>query len=605
MKSPHGNLSQFYDGTARNVTVSTTPLGLTVILTYNGSSSAPTNIGSYTVIGTINELNYQGSATNTLVIQPVLPFVVTQPAAGQTVVVDSPALFTVTAGGTGPLVYRWKKDGTSLSDGGTISGSGTSNLIISAVSGTDAGIYSVVITNLGGSITSSNALLNVNAQVYVVSTNGVSGGTVSVPMRLRALGREFSLQFSVGFDTSLLTFAGVDDPSVIVTTNSPIPGQVGLTFQNFAGFAPGDQLLVNMVFLVQPVTSNRVGSISFVQLPVAQQVIDSNFELLTNVVYTGGSVQVAPTEYAADVYPRPGGDYTVDLRDWGQIGRYVIGLESPTNADEMLRADCAPRNNADGLLTVADWVQAGRYAAHLDPLTVVSSGAPKMKAMAGSLSVQSKDAGQTRTIQLASLAATNGQIIIVPVSMISVGNENALGFNVTFDPAKLTFRGAAKGASANATQFNVNSNQVASGRLGIALSLSSGSVFPAGSNQLALLSFGVKNTARGKTPVTFVATNPVVEQVCDNTAGVLSASFTSGEITLPPEAPMLQLQLQVGNGSLMLSWPQIYSNYYVQSIENLTSGIWTSNLGSPSVNGTNLQITLPATNPAQFFRLSQ
>ena len=36
--------------------------------TYNGSATAPTNAGSYTVIGTINDANYQGSATNTLVI---------------------------------------------------------------------------------------------------------------------------------------------------------------------------------------------------------------------------------------------------------------------------------------------------------------------------------------------------------------------------------------------------------------------------------------------------------------------------------------------------------------------------------------------------------
>ena len=44
------------------------PDGLAVSFTYNGSANAPTNAGSYTVIGTINDANYQGSATNTLVI---------------------------------------------------------------------------------------------------------------------------------------------------------------------------------------------------------------------------------------------------------------------------------------------------------------------------------------------------------------------------------------------------------------------------------------------------------------------------------------------------------------------------------------------------------
>ncbi len=63
-----GNLSQVYNGAARPATATTTPAGLTVNLTYNGSANAPTNVGSYTVIGTINDANYQGSATNTLVI---------------------------------------------------------------------------------------------------------------------------------------------------------------------------------------------------------------------------------------------------------------------------------------------------------------------------------------------------------------------------------------------------------------------------------------------------------------------------------------------------------------------------------------------------------
>jgi hypothetical protein len=67
-----GSLSQIYDGTARSVSASTTPTNLTVSITYNGSANAPTNAGSYTIIGTINDANYQGSATNTLVINDAI-----------------------------------------------------------------------------------------------------------------------------------------------------------------------------------------------------------------------------------------------------------------------------------------------------------------------------------------------------------------------------------------------------------------------------------------------------------------------------------------------------------------------------------------------------
>jgi hypothetical protein len=66
------NLSQTYDGTARVVSASTTPSGLNVLLTYNGSANAPTNVGSYTVIGTVSDANYVGGATNTLVVGPSL-----------------------------------------------------------------------------------------------------------------------------------------------------------------------------------------------------------------------------------------------------------------------------------------------------------------------------------------------------------------------------------------------------------------------------------------------------------------------------------------------------------------------------------------------------
>jgi predicted aconitase with swiveling domain len=62
------SLSQTYDGSAKAVTATTTPSGLVVNLTYNGSATVPTGAGSYAVVGTINDANYQGNATGTLVI---------------------------------------------------------------------------------------------------------------------------------------------------------------------------------------------------------------------------------------------------------------------------------------------------------------------------------------------------------------------------------------------------------------------------------------------------------------------------------------------------------------------------------------------------------
>ncbi|MEI6676824.1 MAG: MBG domain-containing protein, partial [Verrucomicrobiota bacterium] len=62
-------LTQTYDGAAKSITASTTPTGLSVVLTYNGSVTAPSLAGSYVIAATVNDPNYTGSAADTLVIQ--------------------------------------------------------------------------------------------------------------------------------------------------------------------------------------------------------------------------------------------------------------------------------------------------------------------------------------------------------------------------------------------------------------------------------------------------------------------------------------------------------------------------------------------------------
>jgi len=62
------NLIHDYDGSPHEATATTVPAGLTVDLTYDGSASAPTVLGSYLVAATINNTPFYGAATNTLTI---------------------------------------------------------------------------------------------------------------------------------------------------------------------------------------------------------------------------------------------------------------------------------------------------------------------------------------------------------------------------------------------------------------------------------------------------------------------------------------------------------------------------------------------------------
>jgi hypothetical protein len=62
------NLTRSYSGSPQGASVATTPAGLTVDVTYQGSATVPTNAGSYSVAADINDANYQGTASGTLVI---------------------------------------------------------------------------------------------------------------------------------------------------------------------------------------------------------------------------------------------------------------------------------------------------------------------------------------------------------------------------------------------------------------------------------------------------------------------------------------------------------------------------------------------------------
>jgi hypothetical protein len=66
-----GGLAQTYDGNPKSVTVTTDPVNLNTVVTYNGSTSLPTSGGSYAVLATINENSYSGSVSGTLVIAKI------------------------------------------------------------------------------------------------------------------------------------------------------------------------------------------------------------------------------------------------------------------------------------------------------------------------------------------------------------------------------------------------------------------------------------------------------------------------------------------------------------------------------------------------------
>ncbi|MFM7750973.1 MAG: immunoglobulin domain-containing protein, partial [Opitutaceae bacterium] len=83
------------------------------------------------------------------------PVIAAQPSA-QEVAPGGSASFTVTATGTQPFSYQWRKDGAA------IAGATNRTLTLAAVTASAAGSYSVAVTNAQGSVASAAAALLIN-----------------------------------------------------------------------------------------------------------------------------------------------------------------------------------------------------------------------------------------------------------------------------------------------------------------------------------------------------------------------------------------------------------------------------------------------------------
>ncbi len=88
------------------------------------------------------------------------PYIVTPPAS-QTATNGATVNFNVIAGGQPAFGYNWLFNGTNLPPGGNVSGNLSKTLTVTSVTPGNAGDYSVVVTNLYGSVTSHLATLTV------------------------------------------------------------------------------------------------------------------------------------------------------------------------------------------------------------------------------------------------------------------------------------------------------------------------------------------------------------------------------------------------------------------------------------------------------------
>jgi len=200
------------------------------------------------------------------------PDITTQPAS-ITVATNGYATFSVIATGDG-LDYQWYKNGTGLSDGGHVSGSQTSTLVISPATTADAATvangYSVIITNICG---------------LSATSTPVASLTLEAPANLVWQGGNPNTNWDLGITPSWTNSAGNGSAVVFNTGDS-------VTFNDSSA-----QPVVTLVGILAPGSINETAAENYfmtgsgnVAGPAAWLMSGSGILTISNAnSYTGGT----------------------------------------------------------------------------------------------------------------------------------------------------------------------------------------------------------------------------------------------------------------------------------------------------------------------------
>jgi hypothetical protein len=285
-----GSLAATYDGTAKSASATTTPTGKTVTFTYDGSATVPINAGSYVVVGTISDSNYQGTANGTLVIGKATSTLAwNNPAAITQGMALSTTQLNATAGIPGTFTY------TPAS--GSVLAAGTKSLSVTFTP-TDTNNYSTATATVN---------LNVNQQTYTVTPNAGTGSS-TLPVTAQTVN---------GGDTTSFTVSATAGYGILSVTgcNGTLSGNIYTT-----GAITGDCSVI-----VTSVKQNGNGGTT------PDPTIADALKALQGF---SGIVSLTPVEVMRyDVAPLfangvPQGDGVVDIADVIMILRRSVGIGS-------------------------------------------------------------------------------------------------------------------------------------------------------------------------------------------------------------------------------------------------------------------------------------
>ncbi|MBL9136417.1 MAG: immunoglobulin domain-containing protein [Verrucomicrobiales bacterium] len=482
--------------------------------------------------------------------RPVLPVIVEAPS-DLVVTLGQTATFSVKATGTPELRYVWRKGGLDLPN------QTNATLVLSNCQFSDAGRYSVMVYNTAGEVVSSTATLSVNpAPVAPTLVAQPTGGFLKV-------GDAITLSAAATGSKPLAWQWRLGTADVVGATNSSMTLAAITTTQAGSYSAR---------------VSNAAGSAVTVPTPVAVYIPPSD---ITEWAGSNATLRVQAFgpgpfgyQWLHEGTNLPGATKSsllITNLSLNHSGLYTVMLSNATSRatspPALLTVTMAPLILAHPVTTVAatgEVVTLSVSAQGSSPLTYQwrLQGTNLPGATASSLSlgpVTAADAGYysviiangfgSTTSRVATVTISNGTVstlilddastfsggtVSVPVHLIGVGTENTLAFNLQFDPDLLTLLAASNGvAIAEDTSVVLNTEEIDQGRAGVLIAQPGGFEFPAGTNHLLTLHFGVAQgiAAATVTAVTFGST-PVTTAMLSSAVRPLAANYEGARITI-------------------------------------------------------------------------
>jgi len=188
-------------------------------------SATPADDGAVFTVVVSNTAGAVTSAPATLTVDAAAPSITAQPAS-LTVTEGDTATFNVAAAGT-DLSYQWRRDGAD------VAGATAASYAFAAVYADDGAVFTVVVSNSAGSVTSTGATLVVDPAAPTITTQPVAQSVTegdAVTFAVVATGSALAYQWQrdgidiagANEDTLALASAAVDDAGTyrVVVTNS-------------------------------------------------------------------------------------------------------------------------------------------------------------------------------------------------------------------------------------------------------------------------------------------------------------------------------------------------------------------------------------------------